>query len=418
MVLLLECSFDKDASFFAGDTFSCTLTFSNVAGNATQPPAEPVVPARQRRPSIPTLDRRESVSFFSDTTSADNTPRTSVADGRSSLQNRPWEVSARSSVAVPKPTDPVPTPPDPASDPVDPHPIPTPAPLPNGSSVPVPAPPPPAPETLPPAPASPPRPRPTLPTLRIPSTDDTVPAPTEPRSATTHPTSGSPEQMSLTQLLRKSISLSSLKSIFRSSEDIAAPASHVRMRVTDTADSAAPRTLRSSRASTLLPALHTPRLSPPTSPGLLSPIPATDPPDKLRARESRREEISWAYAQMTGTFSVDPACVRLAAFEPLKSKVMYKAGGGGAGGGGGGSLGVPPAGPASVDSGNVEKVRVTGMGGGEMPRGLFCVQSSPDSLHTLPPKKQPFLDRQQKPPPLYHPPIDPILRRHLITRRE
>nr|KAJ3421987.1 hypothetical protein HK105_001612 [Polyrhizophydium stewartii] len=55
-----------------------------------------------------------------------------------------------------------------------------------------------------------------------------------------------------------------------------------------------------------------------------------------------REEIAWAFAQMTGQFSVDPAFIKTAAFAPLRSKVMYRAAGSSGGGvqGGGGSMGM------------------------------------------------------------------------------
>ncbi|TPX68846.1 hypothetical protein SpCBS45565_g02868 [Spizellomyces sp. 'palustris'] len=52
---------------------------------------------------------------------------------------------------------------------------------------------------------------------------------------------------------------------------------------------------------------------------------------------SKPESITWAYVQMTGHFSVDPAFIKASAFEALKSKVMYRSAavtGGGVGGGG------------------------------------------------------------------------------------
>ncbi|KAI9011338.1 Rgp1-domain-containing protein [Gaertneriomyces semiglobifer] len=54
---------------------------------------------------------------------------------------------------------------------------------------------------------------------------------------------------------------------------------------------------------------------------------------------SHPEQITWAYAQMTGHFSIDPNFVKPAAFASLKSAVMYRAAGvPGSGMGGGGSL--------------------------------------------------------------------------------
>ncbi|KAJ1568502.1 hypothetical protein HK096_006283, partial [Nowakowskiella sp. JEL0078] len=54
------------------------------------------------------------------------------------------------------------------------------------------------------------------------------------------------------------------------------------------------------------------------------------------------EEISWAFAQMTGNFSIDGSFIKASAFEPLKNKVMYRSANmsGSGGFGGGGSLGI------------------------------------------------------------------------------
>ncbi|KAJ3092299.1 hypothetical protein HK102_008783 [Quaeritorhiza haematococci] len=70
------------------------------------------------------------------------------------------------------------------------------------------------------------------------------------------------------------------------------------------------------------------------------------------ASEPKVEEIMWAFAQMTGQFSVDGSFIKSAAFDPLRSKVMYRTKGIGGGMGGGGSLGIS-GGPAAANNARV-----------------------------------------------------------------
>ncbi|KAI8813823.1 Rgp1-domain-containing protein [Cladochytrium replicatum] len=70
---------------------------------------------------------------------------------------------------------------------------------------------------------------------------------------------------------------------------------------------------------------------------------APSTPEKgLPTLPGRAEEITWAFAQMTGNFSIDGTFIKASAFEPLKNKVMYRPANMGVGGfGGGGQLGNP-----------------------------------------------------------------------------
>ncbi|KAI9207315.1 Rgp1-domain-containing protein [Polychytrium aggregatum] len=52
----------------------------------------------------------------------------------------------------------------------------------------------------------------------------------------------------------------------------------------------------------------------------------------------RPEQIAWAFAQMVGSFSVDPLYIKSSMFESLNHLLMYKPGGGGGAFGGGGSF--------------------------------------------------------------------------------
>lgn len=227
-----------------------------------------------------------------------------------------------------------------------------------------------------------------------------------------------PESTSIRQFLRKSISLSSFRTavgstlgVFSAKEG-AAP-QHVHQIQLETArhiqPTNTPRALRTTGAPRrpLPPGLNTTLSSPPSSPAPLSPfsiqvqgpqsskIPADTISDQggsnLRASRgprsavvgtahldtfptgpkvdtadmyssllrtvssswyggggsaptphgSKPESIIWAYAQMSGQFSVDPAFIKHNVFESLKSKVMYRpAGTTGGGIGGGGTLGI------------------------------------------------------------------------------
>ncbi|KAJ3129085.1 hypothetical protein HK098_002677 [Nowakowskiella sp. JEL0407] len=73
---------------------------------------------------------------------------------------------------------------------------------------------------------------------------------------------------------------------------------------------------------------------------------------KLNGKDKSEEEITWVFAQMTGSFSIDGSFIKSNAFESLKSKVMYRpANMNGMGNiGGGGSLGV-----VSEDTSNTSK---------------------------------------------------------------
>ncbi|KAI8930293.1 Rgp1-domain-containing protein [Entophlyctis helioformis] len=116
-------------------------------------------------------------------------------------------------------------------------------------------------------------------------------------------------------------------------------------------------TLSSSAAGRVSPALSE---ASPTSRqgGLASSSSSSLLPQPLRingktAAEGAREEIAWAFAQMTGQFTVDPSFIKAGAFEPLRQKIMYRTAGSSSGlgagagsgsssavGGGGGSLGM------------------------------------------------------------------------------